>query len=80
SNSQNTHSPVESMLNPTINHWVRPTSTNQGIRRNAAGRGLFSGLQDVKHYNVEGGWAHRQVVEEQKREQGQSGFWGWWFG
>ncbi|KAL1993253.1 hypothetical protein VTN49DRAFT_3202 [Thermomyces lanuginosus] len=35
----------------TENYWVRDPSTP--ARRNAAGRGLFSGLQDMKRYNVE---------------------------
>ncbi|CRG91669.1 hypothetical protein PISL3812_08719 [Talaromyces islandicus] len=58
----NTTPQYDSMANPTINHWVRPTPVNQGTRRNAAGRGLFSGLQDVKHYNVEEGWAQRHDI------------------
>jgi hypothetical protein len=40
-------------------HWVRDATTN--TRRRASGRGMFSGLQDVKHYNVEHGWARRDV-------------------
>jgi hypothetical protein len=40
-------------------YWVRDATTN--TRRRASGRGMFSGLQDVKHYNVEHGWARRDV-------------------
>ncbi|KUM59479.1 hypothetical protein ACN42_g7666 [Penicillium freii] len=29
-------------------------------KRATAGRGLFAGLQDVKHYNVDSGWAKRK--------------------
>lgn len=74
------------MVNPTANHWVRQTPANHGTRRNAAGRGLFSGLQDVKHYNVEEGWAQRQVVDAPEQKKGAAaggaggGFWAWWFG
>lgn len=60
------------MVNPGMNYWVRTNSPTQSARRNASGRGLFSGLQDVKHYNVEGGWAGRQVVDD-----GQSSWFGW---
>ncbi|KAB8266212.1 hypothetical protein BDV32DRAFT_143935 [Aspergillus pseudonomiae] len=42
--------------------WVK----NQAQARQAtAGRGLFAGLQDVKHYNVENGWAKRSAANEQ---------------
>ncbi|BAE55627.1 unnamed protein product [Aspergillus oryzae RIB40] len=42
--------------------WVK----NQTQARQAtAGRGLFAGLQDVKHYNVENGWAKRTAANEQ---------------
>ncbi|KAB8273200.1 hypothetical protein BDV30DRAFT_238851 [Aspergillus minisclerotigenes] len=42
--------------------WVK----NQAQARHAtAGRGLFAGLQDVKHYNVENGWAKRTAANEQ---------------
>ncbi|KKK23715.1 hypothetical protein AOCH_006791, partial [Aspergillus ochraceoroseus] len=34
--------------------WVR--SGTKPHRHPTAGRGLFAGLQDVKHYNVESGW------------------------
>ncbi|KAH1315605.1 hypothetical protein KXV22_005093 [Aspergillus fumigatus] len=30
-----------------------------------AGRGLFAGLQDVKHYNVDHGWAKRSQDQPQ---------------
>ncbi|KOS47726.1 hypothetical protein ACN38_g1359 [Penicillium nordicum] len=33
---------------------------NNIVYRATAGRGLFAGLQDVKHYNVESGWAKRK--------------------
>ncbi|OQE26641.1 hypothetical protein PENSTE_c005G07041 [Penicillium steckii] len=38
-------------------YWVRNT---QERRHSTAGRGLFAGLQDVKHYNVDHGWARRK--------------------
>ncbi|KAE8149692.1 hypothetical protein BDV25DRAFT_155819 [Aspergillus avenaceus] len=41
--------------------WVRSTQARQAT----AGRGLFAGLQDVKRYNVEDGWAKRTATEEQ---------------
>ncbi|OKL58589.1 hypothetical protein UA08_06083 [Talaromyces atroroseus] len=72
SDSHKNYSPTQSMVNPGMNYWVRSNSPTQSTRRNAAGRGLFSGLQDVKHYNVEGGWAGRQVVDD-----GQSSWFGW---
>lgn len=75
----NTTPQYDSMVNPTVNHWVRPTPANHGTRRSAAGRGLFSGLQDVKHYNVEEGWAQRQVVDAPEQKK-QGGFFSWWFG
>ncbi|EAW15238.1 uncharacterized protein ACLA_059000 [Aspergillus clavatus NRRL 1] len=37
--------------------WVRSGAER---RRPTAGRGLFAGLQDVKHYNVDHGWAKRK--------------------
>ncbi|OQE91112.1 hypothetical protein PENNAL_c0010G00767 [Penicillium nalgiovense] len=39
-------------------YWVRNSA--QEHRRATAGRGLFAGLQDVKHYNVDHGWARRK--------------------
>ncbi|KAJ5971355.1 uncharacterized protein N7479_001273 [Penicillium vulpinum] len=39
-------------------YWVRASATQH--RRATAGRGLFAGLQDVKHYNVDHGWARRK--------------------
>ncbi|KAJ5232825.1 hypothetical protein N7468_005781 [Penicillium chermesinum] len=38
-------------------YWVRNQKEH---RHSTAGRGLFAGLQDVKHYNVENGWARRK--------------------
>jgi hypothetical protein len=35
------------------------------IQRATAGRGLFAGLQDTKHYNVESGWARRKSTDSQ---------------
>ncbi|KAL2009533.1 hypothetical protein VTN00DRAFT_5340 [Thermoascus crustaceus] len=37
--------------------WIRDPNNH---RQPTAGRGLFAGLQDVKHYNVERGWAKRE--------------------
>lgn len=34
-------------------------------KRATGGRGLFAGLQDVKHYNVDHGWARRKSETEQ---------------
>ncbi|KAJ5124871.1 uncharacterized protein N7515_008696 [Penicillium bovifimosum] len=42
-------------------YWVRSAAEH---RRATAGRGLFSGLQDVKHYNVDHGWARRKSTDE----------------
>ncbi|KAJ5328842.1 hypothetical protein N7452_009232 [Penicillium brevicompactum] len=39
-------------------HWVRNPAAE--YRRPTLGRGLFAGLQDTKHYNVENGWARRK--------------------
>lgn len=52
----------------TENYWVRDPSTP--ARRNAAGRGLFSGLQDMKRYNVERGWAKRHYEDESQSNGG----------
>ncbi|KAL1965779.1 hypothetical protein VTN77DRAFT_5100 [Rasamsonia byssochlamydoides] len=41
------------------NRWIRDPASQK--RRSASGRGMFSGLQDVKHYNVDHGWAKRDV-------------------
>ncbi|KAJ5818801.1 hypothetical protein N7474_004392 [Penicillium riverlandense] len=41
--------------------WTRSPSTE--YRHSTAGRGLFAGLQDVKHYTVENGWARRKSGE-----------------
>lgn len=62
-----------------MNYWVRSNSPTQSTRRNAAGRGLFSGLQDTKHYNVDGGWAGRHVVDEDRHANNGSLF-GWFSG
>ncbi|CDM33050.1 hypothetical protein DTO013E5_5755 [Penicillium roqueforti] len=43
-------------------YWVR---NGQEHRRATGGRGLFAGLQDVKHYNVDHGWARRKSETEQ---------------
>lgn len=67
------------MANPGMNYWVRSNSPTQSTRRNAAGRGLFSGLQDTKHYNVDGGWAGRHVVDEDRHANNGSLF-GWFSG
>jgi hypothetical protein len=64
SSQHKNYDPTQSMANPGMNYWVRSNSPTQSTRRNAAGRGLFSGLQDTKHYNVDGGWAGRHVVDE----------------
>ncbi|KAL2818106.1 hypothetical protein BJX63DRAFT_429426 [Aspergillus granulosus] len=37
--------------------WVRKGTTPS--RHPTAGRGLFAGLQDQKHYQVDSGWAKR---------------------
>ncbi|KAL4883787.1 hypothetical protein BJY04DRAFT_184397 [Aspergillus karnatakaensis] len=37
--------------------WVRKASVEK--RHPTAGRGLFAGLQDTKHYHVDNGWAKR---------------------
>ncbi|KAF7128691.1 hypothetical protein CNMCM5793_003542 [Aspergillus hiratsukae] len=42
--------------------WVR---SGAGGRHPTAGRGLFAGLQDVKHYNVDHGWAKRSEGQSQ---------------
>ncbi|KAJ5630388.1 uncharacterized protein N7484_010488 [Penicillium longicatenatum] len=43
-------------------YWIR----NQQEHRHAtAGRGLFAGLQDVKSYNVDSGWARRKSGDAQ---------------
>lgn len=34
-------------------------------QHSTAGRGLFAGLQDVKHYNVDHGWARRKPGDSQ---------------
>ncbi|KAJ5999993.1 hypothetical protein N7481_000402 [Penicillium waksmanii] len=39
-------------------YWVR--NPDKEHRRSTAGRGLFAGLQDTKHYNVDHGWARRK--------------------
>ncbi|OQE13343.1 hypothetical protein PENFLA_c050G01150 [Penicillium flavigenum] len=44
-------------------YWVRNSA--QEHRRATAGRGLFAGLQDVKHYNVDHGWARRKSETSQ---------------
>ncbi|PLB50757.1 hypothetical protein P170DRAFT_474313 [Aspergillus steynii IBT 23096] len=36
--------------------WVKKQAPH---RHPTAGRGLFAGLQDVKQYNVDSGWAKR---------------------
>ncbi|KAJ9303147.1 hypothetical protein DTO271G3_521 [Paecilomyces variotii] len=41
--------------------WVKDQSKT--YRRPTGGRGMFAGLQDAKHYNVEGGWAKRAPDE-----------------
>ncbi|KAJ5591908.1 uncharacterized protein N7459_002277, partial [Penicillium hispanicum] len=43
-------------------YWVR---NKEEHRRATAGRGLFAGLQDVKHYNVDHGWARRSSGDSQ---------------
>ncbi|KAJ5731526.1 uncharacterized protein N7483_006034 [Penicillium malachiteum] len=48
-------------------YWVR---NKQEHRHATAGRGLFAGLQDVKQYNVDSGWARR------KSGDAQTGFFG----
>ncbi|KAJ5085266.1 hypothetical protein N7532_010037 [Penicillium argentinense] len=44
-------------------YWIR--NPNQEHRHSTAGRGLFAGLQDVKHYNVDHGWARRKSSDSQ---------------
>ncbi|KAJ9197307.1 hypothetical protein DTO164E3_5740 [Paecilomyces variotii] len=41
--------------------WVKDQSKT--YRHPTGGRGMFAGLQDAKHYNVEGGWAKRAPEE-----------------
>ncbi|RWQ99991.1 hypothetical protein C8Q69DRAFT_44287 [Paecilomyces variotii] len=41
--------------------WVKDQSKT--YRHPTGGRGMFAGLQDAKHYNVEGGWAKRAPDE-----------------
>ncbi|KUL86464.1 hypothetical protein ZTR_08097 [Talaromyces verruculosus] len=79
SSQHKNYDPTQSMANPGMNYWVRSNSPTQSTRRNAAGRGLFSGLQDTKHYNVDGGWAGRHVVDEDRHENNGSLF-GWFSG
>ncbi|KAF7712805.1 Uncharacterized protein PECH_002611 [Penicillium ucsense] len=43
-------------------YWIRNKETH---RHATAGRGLFAGLQDVKSYNVEQGWARRKSGDSQ---------------
>ncbi|KAL2003935.1 hypothetical protein VTN02DRAFT_1631 [Thermoascus thermophilus] len=42
--------------------WIRDPNSH---RRPTAGRGLFAGLQDVKNYSVDQGWAKRQTDARQ---------------
>ncbi|THC92430.1 hypothetical protein EYZ11_008096 [Aspergillus tanneri] len=42
--------------------WVKRATPQ---RHPTAGRGLFAGLQDVKHYNVDHGWAKRTNEDSQ---------------
>ncbi|KAJ5698663.1 hypothetical protein N7462_000668 [Penicillium macrosclerotiorum] len=44
-------------------YWIRNPS--QEHRHATAGRGLFAGLQDVKQYNVDNGWARRKSGDMQ---------------
>ncbi|KAJ5114443.1 hypothetical protein NUU61_000202 [Penicillium alfredii] len=44
-------------------YWVRNSA--HAHRHSTAGRGLFAGLQDVKQYNVEHGWARRKSGDVQ---------------
>ncbi|KAL5044972.1 hypothetical protein BDW71DRAFT_94506 [Aspergillus fruticulosus] len=41
------------------NLWVRQGAVEH--RHPTAGRGLFAGLQDMKKYNVDHGWAKRNA-------------------
>ncbi|KAL5357300.1 hypothetical protein BJX96DRAFT_144234 [Aspergillus floccosus] len=43
--------------------WVRESEHKK--HHPTAGRGLFAGLQDVKSYNVDNGWAKRRPSETQ---------------
>ncbi|KAJ5547250.1 hypothetical protein N7494_004835 [Penicillium frequentans] len=43
-------------------YWIR---NQQEHRHSTAGRGLFAGLQDVKSYNVDNGWARRKSGDVQ---------------
>ncbi|KAJ6006758.1 hypothetical protein N7451_004702 [Penicillium sp. IBT 35674x] len=43
-------------------YWIRNA---QEHRHATAGRGLFAGLQDVKSYNVDNGWARRKSGDVQ---------------
>ncbi|OOQ89930.1 hypothetical protein PEBR_08301 [Penicillium brasilianum] len=43
-------------------YWVR---NKEAHRHATAGRGLFAGLQDVKSYNVDHGWARRKSGDAQ---------------
>ncbi|KAL4893270.1 hypothetical protein BDV59DRAFT_201859 [Aspergillus ambiguus] len=47
--------------------WVRESEHKK--HHPTTGRGLFAGLQDVKSYNVDNGWAKRRPSETQ------SGLW-----
>lgn len=79
--AQNQHSKKSDKPQPTIsvdhteNYWVRDPSTP--ARRNAAGRGLFSALQDMKRYNVERGWAKRHYEDESQGTSGGILSWLW---
>ncbi|ODM21483.1 hypothetical protein SI65_02327 [Aspergillus cristatus] len=55
--------------------WIRDSQAQ--TRRPTSGRGLFAGLQDVKHYNVESGWAKRSVRDENPGILGFLGRWVW---
>ncbi|CAI7609991.1 unnamed protein product [Penicillium bialowiezense] len=72
-------SPVRLQNEFGADHWVRNpaaeyrvSSTSPGFesmtdipKRPTMGRGLFAGLQDTKHYNVENGWARRKSTDSQ---------------
>lgn len=51
-----------------LSFYIYPSfqlNTNILVQHNTAGRGLFAGLQDTKHYNVDSGWAKRSTAESQ---------------
>lgn len=54
---------------PDLVHLVHEAN-NTLLQHRTGGRGMFAGLQDSKHYDVDSGWAKRA-------EETQPGFFGW---